>query len=176
MFSESGAILVALLVLFMGIVAAVWVLVKFIDSDLPQPSDCENPSKQQSTDTSGRTLGLGRSRIATGLLATYFAAGPVAILFFLSDPTINRTDNLLAGVVVLLNVALTLVGLPLLGVLRILGLASWMGFAVVGIVVGLLVGIWVDVQMHSSAIAGAVYAAAFSLGAKVPLMRSANDS
>jgi hypothetical protein len=148
-------------------------LVSFIEHR-PEESEHgpESAGGERQLDTSNRTLGLGRSRIATGYLAAMFALVPIVLLLARQDLGVAILAVLMF--VPLLVLLLTIVGLPLIALLRRLGVASGVGFTLSCGLIGLLTGMVFDWTMWASALVAVVLAAAFSVGSRLPLLKSAS--
>lgn len=145
--------------------------------------------REDDRDTTARTLGLGRKRIAAGYLGALFVAVFVAawlmqgqLRFRLENGNYPRTELwayafelqlfyfILCGWSALF--VLTLLGLPGLALLRRPGAAPVAGFVAGAILAGVLLALWWDRPVLQSAFISACVALGFAFGAKLPRLIS----
>lgn len=119
-----------------------------------------------------RLLGLGHGRIAAGYL------GALGVLLLIS---VWDTRNTQYPAVALLYVAafglilillFTVLGLPLIALLRMFRFASVLGVTITGAVIAIPIGQIIGASLVQSVADGFLLAGGFSLAARLPLVRS----
>jgi hypothetical protein len=123
-----------------------------------------------------RVLGLGRGRLAAG----YFGALCVLLAWCIvaslldGEPQVAALYFIVFGL--LLIVMLTVIVLPIFALLRKFGWLSLLGIVCVGIVLSVTLGILFGGVVVPSALVGGTMSAAFSVAARLPLVRSGRMS
>jgi hypothetical protein len=119
-----------------------------------------------------RLLGLGRGRIAAGYLGALCMLVLVSLWDTRNDP--RRVFTILYVIVFgpVVIVLLTLIGLPMIALLRRLRFASVLGVSATGAIVTMLLGTMFEPVYALSAAYGFLIAAGFSIAARLPLLMS----
>jgi hypothetical protein len=136
------------------------------------------------------TLGLGRSRIALGYLGSLLASIPVALWMARDDAQSHVANHLMSAdeaarfqpgwaltfyflVTPFVLFLTTVVGLPVLALLRKLRLASVVGALGASLIVSVGLSFWIDSTSVADVVILETITAGFVLGARLPWIRSA---
>ena len=122
-----------------------------------------------------RVLGLGRGRVSSGYLGALGAFLVFCVVGAYRENTLEMALSYFYVFGFLLLIFLTVIFLPLLALLRHAGLVSLLGVLCVSLVLAIGVGFIPGLSVLPSVVVGGILGFAFSIAARLPLLRSSGS-